>query len=101
MRLVLSSSGATVSAARAAPLVVTSHVSSGCRKNHLIADNLGWFQDGGTNIEQIMQEKGLAVTRVNDALEECRAEHQNAHVLLPQHAEDNVFEALGEPVAKK
>ena len=48
-----------------------------------------------------MQEKGLAVTRVNDALEECSAEQQNAHVLLPQHAEDNVFEALGEPVAKK
>ena len=37
----------------------------GCEKQHLIADNLGWFHDGGKNIEQIMQEKGEGVTCLN------------------------------------
>lgn len=30
----------------------------GCKNMHLIADNLGWFEDGGVNIEQLMERKG-------------------------------------------
>jgi len=33
----------------------------GCAKNHLVADNLKWFEDGPVNIESIMKEKGEAV----------------------------------------
>jgi len=35
---------------------------NGCKNNHLIADNLGWFGPD-TNIEEIMKEKGSAVQR--------------------------------------
>jgi hypothetical protein len=57
---------------------------------------LGWFQDGGTNIEEIMREKGLAVTRVKHT-----AEHQHADDAVSLLAEDSVFEALAEPIAKQ
>ena len=30
----------------------------GCDKLHLIADNLGWFEDSTTNIETLMKDKG-------------------------------------------
>jgi protein import protein ZIM17 len=33
----------------------------GCEKNHLVADNLKWFEDGPVNIESIMKEKGQSV----------------------------------------
>ncbi len=36
----------------------------GCESTHLIADNLGWFKDGGTNIEEIMKEQGGKFKRV-------------------------------------
>ncbi|OXU22667.1 hypothetical protein TSAR_016243 [Trichomalopsis sarcophagae] len=37
----------------------------GCKNNHLIADNLGWFEPGGTrNIESILKEKGETVRRI-------------------------------------
>lgn len=32
-----------------------------CDNLHLIADNLGWFEDEKTNIEQLMKEKGESV----------------------------------------
>ncbi|XP_034948838.1 DNL-type zinc finger protein-like [Chelonus insularis] len=39
----------------------------GCKNNHLIADNLGWFGviDSHTNIEKIMLAKGEKVRRIN------------------------------------
>ena len=39
----------------------------GCDKLHLIADNLGWFNDEKTNIQTIMEEKGeKLMTNVSD-----------------------------------
>lgn len=39
----------------------------GCNNLHLIADNLGWFKDQKTNIQDIMREKGDKVlTNVDD-----------------------------------
>ena len=63
---------------------------------------MGWFQDGGTNVEQIMQEKGMAVTRVKDPTD-CDAPklQQNVDTPLPQRADDSVFEALCEADVKK
>ena len=37
----------------------------GCKNNHLVADNLGWFRDKKINIEDIMKEKGETVKRVS------------------------------------
>jgi len=34
----------------------------GCDSLHLIADNLGWFEDSSVNIQDIMREKGEQVT---------------------------------------
>ncbi|CRH03939.1 zinc finger protein, putative [Plasmodium relictum] len=34
-----------------------------CDNLHLISDQLGWFQDGKTNIEKILEEKGEGVIR--------------------------------------
>jgi hypothetical protein len=34
-----------------------------CDKLHLIADRLGWFAEGGTDIEQILREKGEQVVK--------------------------------------
>ncbi len=31
---------------------------NGCEGIHLIADNMGWFEDGAVNIEQILENKG-------------------------------------------
>lgn len=41
---------------------------SGCKNNHLIADNLGWFPEISTrtNIEKIMALKGETVRRIVD-----------------------------------
>ncbi|XP_058800215.1 uncharacterized protein LOC131669397 [Phymastichus coffea] len=37
----------------------------GCKNNHLIADNLGWFgNQGNRNIESIMKKKGETVRRI-------------------------------------
>ena len=36
----------------------------GCDNLHLIADNLGWFDDNNTNIETIMKEKGDRISKM-------------------------------------
>ena len=43
----------------------------GCKKNHLIADHLGWFdsQKPPGTIEDIMREKGETVERLDIAAE--------------------------------
>lgn len=35
----------------------------GCQKLHLFADHLGWFDDARLDIEDIMREKGMTVSR--------------------------------------
>mmetsp|Transcript_12752 Transcript_12752/g.10898 ORF Transcript_12752/g.10898 Transcript_12752/m.10898 type:complete len:98 (-) Transcript_12752:148-441(-) len=50
----------------------------GCESDHLIADNLGWFSSKPTNIEEICQQKGNTVIKVeasqavNQALREVK-----------------------------
>lgn len=34
-----------------------------CNRKHLIADNLQWFKDNGTNVEKMLSEKGDKVKR--------------------------------------
>lgn len=43
----------------------------GCKNNHLIADNLGWFTDirNKVNIEKLMAEKGETVRRITNDME--------------------------------
>jgi protein import protein ZIM17 len=36
----------------------------GCDNLHLVADNLGWFRDSKTTIEDIMAEKGEGVDKL-------------------------------------
>lgn len=36
----------------------------GCQNRHLIADNLGWFREAGTNVEALLAEKGEQVARL-------------------------------------
>lgn len=36
----------------------------GCKNRHLIADNLGWFRDQRTTVEDLVKEKGEAVRKV-------------------------------------
>ncbi|CAO3655331.1 unnamed protein product [Mucor hiemalis] len=36
----------------------------GCKNRHLIADNLGWFRDGKTTVEDLVKEKGEAIRYV-------------------------------------
>ncbi|KAG0167184.1 hypothetical protein DFQ28_005680 [Apophysomyces sp. BC1034] len=36
----------------------------GCENRHLIADNLGWFRDEKTTIEDLVKEKGEAIRKV-------------------------------------
>jgi len=36
----------------------------GCNNNHLIADNLGWFEDDPVNIEILMERNGEKVKKL-------------------------------------
>ncbi|KAK9727375.1 hypothetical protein K7432_001907 [Basidiobolus ranarum] len=36
----------------------------GCQNRHLIADNLGWFREGGVNVEDLMKEQGEDVQKL-------------------------------------
>lgn len=36
----------------------------GCKNRHLIADNLGWFRDSKTTVEDLVKEKGEAIRHV-------------------------------------
>mmetsp|Transcript_4157 Transcript_4157/g.8548 ORF Transcript_4157/g.8548 Transcript_4157/m.8548 type:complete len:240 (-) Transcript_4157:484-1203(-) len=46
----------------------------GCENRHLIADHLGWFQDGSFTVEDLMAERGEAVIRGVDGTLELTAE---------------------------
>ncbi|KAF7726605.1 hypothetical protein EC973_008569 [Apophysomyces ossiformis] len=37
---------------------------AGCQNRHLIADNLGWFRDEKTTVEDLVREKGEAIRKV-------------------------------------
>ncbi|KAG0054155.1 hypothetical protein BGZ83_011851 [Gryganskiella cystojenkinii] len=37
----------------------------GCKNRHLIADNLGWFKNGGVNVEDLVKEKGETVKKLS------------------------------------
>lgn len=43
----------------------------GCKNNHLIADNLGWFKDihNGINIERLMASQGETVRKITNDME--------------------------------
>ncbi|KAI8642499.1 DNL zinc finger-domain-containing protein [Parasitella parasitica] len=36
----------------------------GCKNRHLIADNLGWFKDSKTTVEDLVKEKGEAIRKI-------------------------------------
>lgn len=46
----------------------------GCENIHLIADHLGWFQDGSFTVETLMAERGEAVVRGADGTIELNPE---------------------------
>jgi protein import protein ZIM17 len=37
----------------------------GCQSLHLIADNLGWFEDSNVNIEDLMKRKGEELKKIS------------------------------------
>lgn len=45
----------------------------GCENRHLIADNLGWFRDGKTTVEDLVKEKGEGIRKV--VVDEDGSEH--------------------------
>eukprot|EP00854_Cymbomonas_tetramitiformis_P006147 gene6147-7372_t len=46
----------------------------GCENKHLIADNLGWFGDNNSNVEDFMAEKGEKVLKGHDGTLELSPE---------------------------
>lgn len=61
-----------------------------CDSLHLIADNLGWFEDSKVNIQQIMDRKGENVTTniTQDGIEITR----------PRIADHEAADPSGEPI---
>lgn len=52
-----------------------------CKNNHLIADNLKWFRDQSTNIEDLLKEKGEQLRNKSNTIEflpeeDNKAEHK-------------------------
>ena len=47
------------------PLVGRAHVGDDLGNLHLLADHLGWFEDGRKTIEDILRDKGEEVKRLN------------------------------------
>lgn len=41
----------------------------GCDKIHLMADNLGWFEDKPVNIEELMKRKNKKIIKVSENAE--------------------------------
>ena len=58
----------------------------GCENLHLIADNLGWFKDEKTNIEDILKEKGERISKFmnNESLEFMMEEEQEEVIALDE-----------------
>ncbi|EZA61936.1 hypothetical protein DMN91_009362 [Ooceraea biroi] len=58
----------------------------GCKNNHLIADNLGWFTEihKGINIEKIMATKGESVRRVMNDVDGYYEAVTNEEYKFPQ-----------------
>ena len=59
----------------------------GCGNNHLIADNLGWWEElsakGIKNIEDILKDKGESVRRIANPSE--RLEIAEQYEVIPQN----------------
>jgi hypothetical protein len=59
----------------------------GCENRHLIADNLGWFRDGKTTVEDLVKEKGEGIRKVVVA-EDGSEQGGNLMEWLPDIVED-------------
>ncbi|XP_014606927.1 PREDICTED: uncharacterized protein C24H6.02c-like [Polistes canadensis] len=62
----------------------------GCKNNHLIADNLGWFDDSkkGMNIEKILAQKGETVCKIKYVPE--------GFLVIPKEERENFDESKNE-----
>ncbi|KAI7879881.1 zf-DNL-domain-containing protein [Lichtheimia hyalospora FSU 10163] len=60
----------------------------GCKNRHLIADNLGWFRDSTTTVEDLVKEKGEAIRKV--IVDDKGVEHQVPDIMewLPDIGEE-------------
>lgn len=78
---------------------------NGCKNNHLIADNLGWFPEISTrtNIEKIMALKGETVRRIADdkegyfeavANEEFKLHQKNVSEIKDSNKSDDKIEKI-------
>lgn len=74
----------------------------GCNNNHLIADNLGWF-DKGRNIEEIMMKKGETIKMITnrDEIPESDLEFVKEAEKLRQRAEDRKIKKIWEAIKEE